>query len=110
MIEARDVSVAIGGKRIVANVDFETRPGEIAAIVELRGKRRVLRSDCRKAADCSDVQIRGVRPIDVAAADAFQRRIERAIGAGSCRGKHGAASYQRGEQMAKGSARPGCLC
>ncbi|MES0038438.1 heme ABC transporter ATP-binding protein [Mesorhizobium sp. M0046] len=33
MIEARDVSVAIGGKGIVANVDFEARPGEIAAIV-----------------------------------------------------------------------------
>jgi hypothetical protein len=49
------------------------------------------------------VQIRCVRPIDVAAADALQRRIERAIGAGSCRGKHGGASYQRGEQMAKGS-------
>ena len=37
MIEARDVSVAIGGKRIVANVDFATRPGEIAAIVGPNG-------------------------------------------------------------------------
>ncbi|MEP6563933.1 MAG: heme ABC transporter ATP-binding protein [Mesorhizobium sp.] len=37
MIEARDVSVAINGKRIVANVDFETRPGEIAAIVGPNG-------------------------------------------------------------------------
>ncbi|MER8547358.1 heme ABC transporter ATP-binding protein [Mesorhizobium sp. M0684] len=37
MIEARDVSVAIGGKRIVANVDFEARPGEIAAIVGPNG-------------------------------------------------------------------------
>lgn len=37
MIEARDVSVAIGGKRIVANVDFAARPGEIAAIVGPNG-------------------------------------------------------------------------
>ncbi|MER9755106.1 heme ABC transporter ATP-binding protein [Mesorhizobium sp. M0166] len=37
MIEARDVSVAIGGKRIVANVDCEARPGEIAAIVGPNG-------------------------------------------------------------------------
>ncbi|MER8729631.1 heme ABC transporter ATP-binding protein [Mesorhizobium sp. M0601] len=37
MIEARDVSVAIGGKRIVTNVDFEARPGEIAAIVGPNG-------------------------------------------------------------------------
>ncbi|MER9361996.1 heme ABC transporter ATP-binding protein [Mesorhizobium sp. M0500] len=37
MIEARDVSVAIGGKRIVANVDFEARPGEVAAIVGPNG-------------------------------------------------------------------------
>ncbi|RUW49775.1 MULTISPECIES: heme ABC transporter ATP-binding protein [unclassified Mesorhizobium] len=37
MIEARDVSVAIGKKRIVANVDFEVRPGEISAIVGPNG-------------------------------------------------------------------------
>ncbi|MGX9145031.1 heme ABC transporter ATP-binding protein [Mesorhizobium sp. 128a] len=37
MIEARDVSVAIGGKRIVTNVDFVARPGEIAAIVGPNG-------------------------------------------------------------------------
>ncbi|MER8781521.1 heme ABC transporter ATP-binding protein [Mesorhizobium sp. M0437] len=37
MIKARDVSVAIGGKRIVANVDFEARPGEVAAIVGPNG-------------------------------------------------------------------------
>ena len=37
MIEARDVSVAIGGKRIVAHVDFTAWPGEIAAIVGPNG-------------------------------------------------------------------------
>jgi iron complex transport system ATP-binding protein len=37
MIEARDVSVAIGGKCIVTNVDFTARPGEIAAIVGPNG-------------------------------------------------------------------------
>ena len=37
MIEARDVSVSIGGKRIVAHVDFEIRPGEVAAIVGPNG-------------------------------------------------------------------------
>lgn len=37
MIEARDVSVAIGGKRIVTDVDFTARPGELAAIVGPNG-------------------------------------------------------------------------
>ncbi|TGV61273.1 heme ABC transporter ATP-binding protein [bacterium M00.F.Ca.ET.141.01.1.1] len=37
MIEARDVSVVIGKKRVVANVDFEVRPGEISAIVGPNG-------------------------------------------------------------------------
>jgi iron complex transport system ATP-binding protein len=37
MIEAKDVSVSIGGKRIVQNVDFEVRPGELAAIVGPNG-------------------------------------------------------------------------
>ena len=37
MIEARDVSVAIGGKRIVSGVDFEARPGEISTIVGPNG-------------------------------------------------------------------------
>ena len=33
MIEANEVSVSIGRKRIIADVDFEIRPGEMAAIV-----------------------------------------------------------------------------
>lgn len=37
MIEARDVSVAIGGMRIVTDVDFTARPGEIATIVGPNG-------------------------------------------------------------------------
>ncbi|HEV2896758.1 MAG TPA: heme ABC transporter ATP-binding protein [Pseudaminobacter sp.] len=37
MIEARDVSVSIGGKQIIANVDFEIRSGELAAIVGPNG-------------------------------------------------------------------------
>jgi iron complex transport system ATP-binding protein len=37
MIEARDVSVSIDRKRIIANVDFEIRPGGMAAIVGPNG-------------------------------------------------------------------------
>eukprot|EP01035_Chromulina_nebulosa_P045864 gene45864-62114_t len=37
MIEARDVSVAIAGKRIVGGVDFDAPPGAIAAIVGPNG-------------------------------------------------------------------------
>ncbi|NGO50220.1 heme ABC transporter ATP-binding protein [Allomesorhizobium camelthorni] len=37
MIEARNISVSIGRKRIIADVDFEIRPGEMAAIVGPNG-------------------------------------------------------------------------
>jgi iron complex transport system ATP-binding protein len=37
MIEARNVSVSIGRKRIIANVDFDIRTGEMAAIVGPNG-------------------------------------------------------------------------
>ena len=59
--------------------------------------------DRRQSSDGRDVMIRCVGPIDIVTADALERRIERAIAAGSYRGEHGGASYQRGEQMAKGS-------
>jgi iron complex transport system ATP-binding protein len=37
MIEAQGVSVSIGGKRIIANIDFVARPGEVVAIVGPNG-------------------------------------------------------------------------
>jgi iron complex transport system ATP-binding protein len=37
MIEARNVSVAIGAKRIISGIDFEARPGEISTIVGPNG-------------------------------------------------------------------------
>jgi iron complex transport system ATP-binding protein len=37
MIEARNVSVSIGGRKIISNIDFEIRPGELAAIVGPNG-------------------------------------------------------------------------
>ncbi|TGV53821.1 ATP-binding cassette domain-containing protein, partial [Mesorhizobium sp. M00.F.Ca.ET.149.01.1.1] len=37
MIEACDISVAIGGKRIVSHVDFAARPGEVTAIIGPNG-------------------------------------------------------------------------
>ncbi|MBB2970780.1 heme ABC transporter ATP-binding protein [Mesorhizobium sp. RMAD-H1] len=37
MIEARNLSVAIGRKRIIENVDFQARPGELTAIVGPNG-------------------------------------------------------------------------
>ncbi|KXF77428.1 iron ABC transporter [Paramesorhizobium deserti] len=37
MIEARNLSVAIGRKRIIENIDFQARPGELTAIVGPNG-------------------------------------------------------------------------
>lgn len=37
MIESRDVSVSLGGKRILHGVDFDARPGEVTAIVGPNG-------------------------------------------------------------------------
>jgi hypothetical protein len=46
------------------------------------------------------VKIRGIRPIDRAAREAIERSIQRVFSVRTPRGQHGAASYQRGEQMA----------
>lgn len=37
MIEARDISVSIGGRPIISGVDFDVKPGELAAIVGPNG-------------------------------------------------------------------------
>ncbi|MFU0503338.1 heme ABC transporter ATP-binding protein [Pseudaminobacter sp. NGMCC 1.201702] len=37
MLEARDVSVSIGAKRIISNISFEVRAGEVASIVGPNG-------------------------------------------------------------------------
>ncbi|MER8591744.1 heme ABC transporter ATP-binding protein [Mesorhizobium sp. M1182] len=73
MIEARDVSVAIGGKRIVANVDFQARPGEIAAIVGPNGsgKTTFLRALSGDLGYSGEVTVNGrnlsaMKPVDVA--------------------------------------------
>ena len=44
MIEARDVSVFIGNKRILQDVGFEARPGEVTAIVEHKDANEAQRS------------------------------------------------------------------
>ncbi|MER8408207.1 heme ABC transporter ATP-binding protein [Mesorhizobium sp. M0185] len=73
MIEARDVSVAIGCKRIVANVDFEARPGEIAAIVGPNGsgKTTFLRALSGDLGYSGEVTVNGrnlsaMKPVDAA--------------------------------------------
>ncbi|RWF62026.1 MAG: ATP-binding cassette domain-containing protein, partial [Mesorhizobium sp.] len=73
MIEARNVSVAIGGKRIVANVDFDVRSGEIAAIVGPNGsgKTTLLRALSGDLAHSGEVTINGrdlsaMKPVEAA--------------------------------------------
>ncbi|TJW13208.1 MAG: heme ABC transporter ATP-binding protein [Mesorhizobium sp.] len=74
MIEGRDVSVAIGGRRIVANVDFAARPGKIAAIVGPNGsgKTTLLKALSGDFAYSGEVTINGrdlstMKPVEAAA-------------------------------------------
>ena len=68
--------------------------------VERLRKRRELRGDRRQPPHRGHMKIRGIRPIDRAASEAIERRIQRVFSVRTPRGQHGAASYQRGEQMA----------
>ena len=73
MIEARDVSVAIAGKRIVGGVDFDARPGEIAAIVGPNGsgKTTFLKALSGELAYTGQVALNGrdlakMKPVEIA--------------------------------------------
>lgn len=73
MIEARGVSVAIGGKCIVAHVDFTAMPGEIAAIVGPNGsgKTTFLRALSGELAYTGGIALNGrdlkvLKPVEVA--------------------------------------------
>jgi len=61
MIELCDVSVAIGAKRIVSDVDLEARPGEVAAIVGPNGsgKSTLLKALCGDLAHGGRIAING---------------------------------------------------
>ncbi|WP_394892471.1 heme ABC transporter ATP-binding protein [Mesorhizobium sp. AaZ16] len=78
MIEARDVSVSIGGKQIIANVDFEIRPGELAAIVGPNGsgKTTFLRAVSGDLSYSGAIRINGR---DIAALKPWQAAAMRAV-------------------------------
>ncbi len=74
MIEARRVSVAIGSKQILSDIDFEVRPGEIATIVGPNGsgKTTFLKALSGELAHSGRVAINGrdmktMKPVEVAA-------------------------------------------
>jgi iron complex transport system ATP-binding protein len=74
MIEAKGVSVAIGGKRIVSDIDFQARPGETATIVGPNGsgKTTFLKALSGELAHTGRVTINGretktMKPAEVAA-------------------------------------------
>lgn len=73
MIEARSVSVAIGSKQILSDVDFTVRPGEIATIVGPNGsgKTTFLKALSGELAHTGRVTINGrdmkrMKPVEVA--------------------------------------------
>jgi iron complex transport system ATP-binding protein len=78
MIEARDVSVSIGRKRIIANVDFDIRPGEMAAIVGPNGsgKTTFLKAVSGDLPYAGNISINGR---DIAAMKPWQAAVMRAV-------------------------------
>src|SRR5262249_59600642 len=56
-----------------------------------------------------DMEIRCVGSIDVATANALERRVERVIASSASGRQHGGASYQRGERMANDDGGAVCL-
>lgn len=74
MIEAKGVSVTIGSKRIVSDIDFQVRPGEIATIVGPNGsgKTTFLKALSGELAHSGQVTVNGrgmnaMKPADLAA-------------------------------------------
>lgn len=78
MIEARDISVALGGKRIVSHADFVARPGEISAIVGPNGsgKTTLLKALTGELAYTGTVRINGR---DLAAMKPVETAVHRAV-------------------------------
>ncbi|MGE0501841.1 MAG: heme ABC transporter ATP-binding protein [Rhizobiaceae bacterium] len=76
MIEGLDVSVSIGGKKIVSGIDFEVRPGEVAAIVGPNGsgKTTFLRALAGDLPYVGELTINGRTVAKMAPADAAVMR------------------------------------
>lgn len=78
MIEARDVSVSIGSREIISGVDFNVRPGELAAIVGPNGsgKTTFLKAMSGELPYSGRIAINGV---DFAAAKPWEAAAMRAV-------------------------------